>query len=111
MRAARLKELEEMLAKLLETARKLPSGQDHHNALHEIERFRLKAEIMVDHFHDHVIAPGKIGGQARAMVVTGGVARAIEYFHAIKTYLGERKSPYQPVIAFSGEHEYNGAKI
>ena len=42
MRAARLKELEEMLAKLLETARKLPSGQDHHNALHEIERFRAR---------------------------------------------------------------------
>jgi hypothetical protein len=33
MRAARLKELEEMAAKLLETARKLPSGQDRHNAL------------------------------------------------------------------------------
>src|SRR5712672_3539954 len=29
MRAARLKELEELAAKLLETARKLPSGQDH----------------------------------------------------------------------------------
>ena len=72
---------------------------------------RLKAEIMVDHFHDHVITPGKIGGQARAMVVTGGVARAIEYFHAIKDYLGERKSPYQAIIAFSGEHEYKGAKV
>jgi hypothetical protein len=42
MRAARLKELEEMLAKLLETARKLPSGQDRHNALQEIERFRAR---------------------------------------------------------------------
>ena len=40
MRAARLKELEEIAAKLLETARKLPSGQDRHNALQEIERFR-----------------------------------------------------------------------
>jgi hypothetical protein len=42
MRAARLKELEEMAAKLLETARKLPSGQDRHNALQEIERFRAR---------------------------------------------------------------------
>ncbi len=42
MRTASLKELEEMLAKLLDTARKLPSGQDHHNALHEIERFRAR---------------------------------------------------------------------
>ena len=31
---------------------------------------RLKAEIMVDHFHSQVIAKHKIGGQARAMVVT-----------------------------------------
>jgi hypothetical protein len=42
MRAARLKELEEMAAKLLETACKLPSGQDRHNALREIERFRAR---------------------------------------------------------------------
>jgi hypothetical protein len=42
MRAARLKELEELAAKLLETVRKLPSGQDHHNALQEIERFRAR---------------------------------------------------------------------
>src|ERR1700675_393196 len=42
MRTARLKELEELAAKLLETARKLPSGQDHHNALQEIERFRAR---------------------------------------------------------------------
>ena len=31
---------------------------------------RLKAEIMVDHFHEQVLALNKIGGQARAMVVT-----------------------------------------
>ncbi|MDH5640786.1 MAG: type I restriction endonuclease, partial [Nitrospira sp.] len=35
---------------------------------------RLKAEIMVDHFHEQVLALNKIGGQARAMVVTSGVA-------------------------------------
>ncbi len=72
---------------------------------------RLKAEIMVDHFHEQVIAAGKIGGQARAMVVTSGIERAIQYFHAIKTYLIERKSPYQAIVAFSGEHEYDGAKV
>jgi type I restriction enzyme, R subunit len=72
---------------------------------------RLKAEIMVDHFHEQVMAAGKIGGQARAMVVTNGIDRAIEYFHAFKTYLAERKSPYQAIVAFSGEHEYGGAKV
>jgi type I restriction enzyme R subunit len=72
---------------------------------------RLKAEIMVDHFHEQVMAAGKIGGQARAMVVTSGIERAIQYFHAFKTYLAERKSPYQAIVAFSGEHEYGGAKV
>ena len=72
---------------------------------------RLKAEIMVDHFHEQVLAKGKIGGQARAMVVTSGIERAIQYFHAFKAYLVERKSPYQAIVAFSGEHEYGGAKV
>ncbi len=72
---------------------------------------RLKAEIMVDHFHEQVIAEGKIGGQARAMVVTSGIERAIQYFHAFKTYLAERKSPYQAIVAFSGDHEYGGVKV
>ena len=30
---------------------------------------RLKAEIMADHFHEQVIEAGKIGGEARAMVI------------------------------------------
>jgi hypothetical protein len=42
MTAARLKELAEMAVKLLETARKLPPGQDRHTALHEIGRFRAR---------------------------------------------------------------------
>ena len=66
---------------------------------------------MVDHFHEQVIGLGKIGGQARAMVVTSGIERAIQYFHAIRDYLGERKSPYRAIVAFSGEHEYGGVKV
>jgi type I restriction enzyme R subunit len=72
---------------------------------------RLKSEIMVDHFHDQVLAAAKIGGQARAMVVTSGIERAIQYFHAFKTYLVERKSPYQAIVAFSGEHDYGGVRV
>ena len=72
---------------------------------------RLKAEIMVDHFHDQVLAPRKIGGEARAMVVTNGIERAVQYFHAIRDYLQERKSPYRAIAAFSGEHEFGGAKV
>ena len=72
---------------------------------------RLKAEIMVEHFHEQVIAEGKIGGEARAMVICNGIARAIQYFHAFKAYLAERRSPYQAIVAFSGEHDYGGARV
>jgi len=72
---------------------------------------REKAEIMVDHFHEQVIAKNKIGGHARAMVITNGVNRAIEYFFAFRDYLAERKSPYKPIVAFSGEHQYGGQKV
>lgn len=72
---------------------------------------RQKAEIMVDHFHEQVMAKQKIGGQARAMVVTGSIMRAIQYFHAFEAYLAERKSPFRAIVAFSGEHEYGGAKV
>jgi len=72
---------------------------------------RLKAEIMVDHFHEQVLALNKIGGEARAMVVTSGIERAIQYYHAIRDYLLERKSRYRAIVAFSGEHDYGGAKV
>lgn len=72
---------------------------------------RLKAEIMVEHFHEQVADRGLIGGQARAMVVTSGIERAIQYFHAFSEYLAKRKSPYRPIVAFSGEHEYGGVKV
>ena len=72
---------------------------------------RLKAEIIVDHFHEQVTGVQKIGGLARAMVVTSSINRAISYFHAISSYLTERKSPYKAIVAFSGEPEYEGVKV
>ena len=83
--------------------RRFVEGHDH--------AIGLKAEIMVDHFHDQVLNRSKIGGRARAMVVTGGIERAIQYFQAIARYLEERKSRCQAIVAFSGEHEYGGAKV
>ena len=83
--------------------RRFVEGHDH--------AIRLKAEIMVDHFHDQVLTQSKIGGQARAMVVTSGIERAIQYLHAVRDYLGERKSRYQAIVAFSGEFEFGGAKV
>ena len=67
-----------------------------------------KTAMMVDHFHEQVIARGKIGGQARAMVVTASIPRCIEYYFAINKCLAHRHSPYKAIIAFSGEHAYNG---
>jgi len=72
---------------------------------------RMKAEIMVDHFHDQVLTKQKIGGQARAMIVTGSIERALQYFFAFREYLKERKSPYQAIVAFSGKPEYKGQKV
>jgi type I restriction enzyme R subunit len=72
---------------------------------------RDKAEIMVDHFLEQVIGQNKIGGQARAMVVTGSIQRAIHYFIAIRDYLSELKSPYKAIVAFSGEPEFKGEKV
>ncbi|KAF5089930.1 SWI2/SNF2 ATPase [anaerobic digester metagenome] len=72
---------------------------------------RLKSEIMVDHFHEQVIQRKKIGGKARAMVVTSGIERAIQYYHAISAYLTQEKYPYKAIVAFSGEHEYDNENV
>ncbi len=69
---------------------------------------KRKAAMMVEHFHEQVIAKGKIGGQARAMVVTASIPRCIEYYYAITQLLSERHSPYKAIIAFSGEHKFHG---
>jgi type I restriction enzyme R subunit len=37
---------------------------------------KQKAEIIVEHFHTDVISKGKVGGKARAMVVTSSIQRA-----------------------------------
>ena len=83
--------------------RRFVEGHDH--------AIGLKAEIMVDHFHDQVLAQGKIGGAARAMVVTNGIERAVQYFHAVREYLKKRKSRYRAIVAFSGDHEFGGARL
>ena len=83
--------------------RRFVEGNDH--------AIRLKAEIMIDHFHEQVLAQNKIGGEARTMVVTNGIERAVQYFHTISDYLKERKSRYKAIVAFSGEPEFRGIKV
>ena len=89
--------------KALKKLRRYVESNDH--------AIRLKAEIMVDHFHEQVSGLGKIGGQARAMVVTNSIERTIQYYHAIREYLRESKSSFGAIVAFSGEPVFEGVKV
>jgi type I restriction enzyme R subunit len=53
----------------------------------------------------------KVGSQARAMVVTGSIQRAIAYWQAMKGVLAERKSHVKLIIAFSGEQLVDGQMV
>jgi type I restriction enzyme R subunit len=72
---------------------------------------RLKAEIIVDHFRQQVWSRRKINGEARAMVVTSGIRRAVQYYRAIADYIREKELPFRALVAFSGEHEFGGEKL
>jgi hypothetical protein len=49
MKTATLQELHKLAAKLLATARKLSPGQDRHNALREVGKFRHKITNLQRH--------------------------------------------------------------
>jgi type I restriction enzyme R subunit len=88
--------------KALKKLRRYVESHDH--------AIRTKAEIMVDHFHEQVLARWKIGGRARAMIICTSIKRAIQYYEAVSAYLKERKSPYHAIVAFS-DFEQHGKKI
>lgn len=67
-----------------------------------------KAAMMVEHFHEQIIARKKLNGKSRAMVVTASIPRCIETYYAISQCLAKRHSPYKAIIAFSGECNYQG---
>ena len=75
------------------------------------ETIAAKSAIIVQHFHEHVIDKGKVGGQARAMVVTSSILRAIDFYYEITRLLQERNSPFKAIVAFSGEKEYYGKMV
>lgn len=75
------------------------------------QTIKEKSLIIVNHFLDKVIGAHKIGGQARAMVVTSSILRAIEFYYAISKQLEEMHSPYKAIVAFSGEKEYGGKMV
>lgn len=61
-----------------------------------------KTEIIIEHFRQIVLK--KIGGKAKAMVVTGSRLHAVRYYHAFKKYILEKGySEIRPLVAFSGK--------
>lgn len=65
---------------------------------HNIEQ---KTEIMIEHFREHV--KQKLGGRAKAMVVTGSRLHAVRYMRSFQKYIEEnRYTDIRPLVAFSG---------
>jgi type I restriction enzyme R subunit len=65
---------------------------------------RQKSQIMIEHFETRV--RHKIDGQAKAMVVTGGIEQAILFYKEFKKQL--EGTGMEAIIAFSGDKEING---
>lgn len=59
-----------------------------------------KTEIMVEHFH--MATRHKIGGHAKAMVVTGSRLEAVRYKQHFDTYIRSRGYTIKSLVAFSG---------
>jgi len=62
-----------------------------------------KAAVMAAHFCTAV--SGRLGGKARAMIVTCSIARCVAYYRAVNDALAAEGRSYRALIAFSGEHE------
>lgn len=64
---------------------------------------KKKSKLMVDHFMENVIQKKRMGGKAKAMMVTSSRKNAVQYKKAFDSYLKVINSPYNAVVAFSGE--------
>ena len=103
------------LVKKIDDDPEFDSGRAQRRLRHYVEgheyAVRAKAEIMVDHFNESVFAPQLMGAKARAMVVTDGVNRAIDYYLAMSQYIQEKELPFKAIIAFSGKRDHNGQQV
>src|SRR5207249_10522316 len=60
-----------------------------------------KTEVMVEHFRQ--VTMKKIGGKAKAMVVTASRKHALRYYLEFKDYIKEKGyTGIKPLVAFSG---------
>ena len=60
-----------------------------------------KTEIMLEHFYN--FSRHKIGGKAKAMVVTGSRLEAVRYKQAFDRLIKEKDYPIKTLVAFSGK--------
>jgi type I restriction enzyme R subunit len=74
----------------------------HYVESHE-HAIKKKTALIADHFIDEVIKKRKVGGLAKAMLVTSSRANAVKYKKAFDDYLVKINSPYKATVAFSGE--------
>lgn len=72
------------------------------------ETIAVKADIMVSHFMEQVVAAKKLKGKAKGMVVTRNIETAIRYFFAIRDALKASNVNFKAVIAFSGKKMVDG---
>jgi type I restriction enzyme R subunit len=59
-----------------------------------------KTEVMVEHFH--AVTRHKIGGRAKAMVVTGSRLEAVRYKQSFDRYISAKGYAIKSLVAFSG---------
>jgi type I restriction enzyme R subunit len=59
-----------------------------------------KTEVMVEHFN--AVTRHRIGGRAKAMVVTGSRLEAVRYKQSFDRYIREKGYPIRSLVAFSG---------
>lgn len=74
----------------------------HYVESHE-HAIKKKTALIAEHFIDEVIKKRKVGGLAKAMLVTSSRANAVKYKKAFDDYLVKINSPYKAIVAFSGE--------
>lgn len=67
---------------------------------------QAKVKLILEHFHNHVLRPNLLNGQAKAMIVTSSRAAAVAYHLALERMVQEAPQTYATIkslVAFSEE--------
>jgi type I restriction enzyme R subunit len=66
-----------------------------------------KVEVVIEHFRRHI--QGELGGNAKAMIVTGSRESALRYYFALKAYIEDKGyRDLRALVAFSGDLNVDG---